>query len=258
MKNILCVKWGDKYDDYVDKLQEQIARNMSSEYKFWCLIDGKPTKPYELRLPKLWDNLYDPKRNKFWAYRKCHMFNEKMFPQIEGDEFLYLDLDVLIHKSLEPIFELDMKKPWIVRGWWNDIKNCKKNYGKIKSTPLNSSMIRWNRGQLSPVWSHINKNKEFIFFTYSTIDNYFNHFWYDIHDELGENTFLRGFESGLVYSWYKGNIFPDDMETKKLRTDHTLCLFNNSYAVISGKVESMEHMNDIEEIRPIWDMKIGK
>ena len=25
-----------------------------------------------------------------------------------------------------------------------------------------------------------------------------------------------------------------------------------------NKVESMEHMNDIEEIRPIWDMKIGK
>jgi len=40
--------------------------------------------------------------------------------------------------------------------------------------------------------------------------------------------FFRGFPHGDIYSWYKGNIFPDDMEVHTLREDHKICLYNNS------------------------------
>tara|TARA_B100000902_G_C27230645_1_gene874613 strand:- start:525 stop:1256 length:732 start_codon:yes stop_codon:yes gene_type:complete len=243
MKNILCVKWGDKYDAYVDKLKEQVENNCSYDFNFYCLTDN-PQKEYDIPLPTRWDKHFIPNKNHFWAYRKCYMFNENLFPQIKGNEFLFLDLDILIHNSIDPLFELDMTNPWIVRGWWNNIENCKKNYGKLKSTPLNSSIIRWNRSQLIPIYNQINNNSDFIFFTYPTIDNYFNHFWYDIHNE--NDGFFKPLPKGITYSWYKGNVHPDDMNNKILRKDHMICLFNNSAAGID------EHMHEISELNGLY------
>jgi len=148
----------------------------------------------------------------------------KPFP--DNSKFLFLDLDVIIHQDLKYFFDLPDRKPWIVRGWWNDIETVKRNYAKYVSTPLNSSVILWNKGQMMPVWDHIKEHAEVIFFTYPSLDNYFAHHWYNPWEE--DNGFLRGFPQGDIYSWYKGNIFPDDMKKKKLRDDLMICLFNNS------------------------------
>ena len=242
-KNILCVKWGTKYDDYVEKLKSQVEKHCTYDFNFYCLTDN-PQKSYDLKLPEHWDKYYDPNKNYFWAYRKCYMFNEDLFPEIEVDDFLFLELDILIHRSINPLFESEHPKPHIVRGWWNDIDTCRKNFGKGKSTPLNSSVIKWRRGQLLPIYNHINKNSEYVFFTYKTIDNYFNQCWYNIHDE--NNGFLRGFKKGLMYSWYKGNIYPEDMFTKVLREECMICLFNNSASGID------EHMNQVEELNGLY------
>jgi hypothetical protein len=238
---ILCVKWGDKYGrNYVEKLKEQVETNCSIPVNFYCLTDN-PTESYDVQLPTHWDEYYNPDTNRFWAYRKFYMFNmSKNFPAVIGRKFLFLDLDVLIHQDLKYFFDLPMNKPWIVRGWWNNIENCRKNFGQIKSTPLNSSVILWNVGQMRKIYNHINENKEVIFFTYPTIDNYLNHFWYDIWEE--NEGFLQGFPEGDVYSWYKGNIFDKDMKRKILRLDHKICLFNNSTA----------DDDDVNEIKELW------
>ena len=228
---ILCVKWGTKYDDYVEKLKSQIEKNCSVPFNFYCITDN-PTKEYDILC------------SNFWAYRKLYIFNEDLFP-IKGNKFLYLDLDILIHQDLKYFFDLEMSKPYIVKGYWNDIDNCKKNYGKIMSTPLNSSVVRWNRGQLKPIYDHVTKNSEVIFFTYRTIDNYYNHFFYNMWEE--NESFFNVYPKGDVYSWYKGNIFPEDMNLKKLRTDHKICLFNNS-----ADTKNNEHMYEIEEIKQLW------
>jgi hypothetical protein len=245
LNTILCVKWGDKYDDdYVMHLKSQIDQNISLPYNFYCLTD-KPKYEFDIQLPTDWDDMYDPDKNMFWAYRKCYMFNERLFPQMKGERFLYLDLDILIHSELDYFFDLRMDKPYIVRGWWNDIENCRKNFGRMKSTPLNSSVIRWNRNQCQTIYKRIENNKDVVFFTYPTIDNYFNHHFYNVWDE--KISFFRGFPQGDIYSWYKGNIYPDDMETKILRKDHKMCLFNNS----SSQEDKNESMFDIKELR-IW------
>lgn len=248
MKNILCVKWGDKYDSYVEVLKKQVDKHCSLDYKFYCLTD-KPEREYDIPLPTHWDKNYIQEKNSFWAYRKLYMFNEDLFPQLDGDEFLFLDLDILIHNSIDHLFDLHPARPWIVRGWWNNIENCRKNFGKIKSTPLNSSVIKWTRGQLKHVYNHINRNKDVIFFTYSTIDNYLNHFWYNIWDEgklKPDNSLFVGIPPGVVYSWYKGNAYPHDMDINILRKDHIICLFNNSSVGID------EHINEIDEVKELW------
>ena len=167
---ILCVKWGEKYNLYVDKLKKQIEKNCSIPYNFYCLTDN-PKEEYDIPLPTFWNKNYIPTR--FWAYRKCYMFNEELFPQIKGNKFLYLDLDILIHQDLKYFFDLEMSKPYIVRGWWKDINISKQNFGQIISTPLNSSVVRWNKNQLKPIYNFIEKNKEVVFFSYKTIDNFF-------------------------------------------------------------------------------------
>ena len=245
--NIVCMKWGDKYDDsYVEKLKEQCEANCSVPFNFWCFTE-KPEKDYHI---KLWNpgpicHLYDHDRGYFWAYRKCYMFRSH---QLEGDDsyfptnskILFLDLDVIIHQDLKYFFDLPNDKPWIVRGWWNDPIIVRKNYARYKSTVINSSIILWTKGQMIPVWEHVRENAEILFFTYPSLDNYFAHQWYNTYEEEG---LMEPFPKGDIYSWYKGNIFPDDMELKKLRTDHKICLFNNSTHV--------EGVYD-DEIKKLW------
>ena len=237
---ILCVKWGDKYgNEYVEKLKEQVENNCSVPFNFYCLTD-KPTQSYDIQLPTIWD-AYE--NGKFWAYRKLYMFNERV-ANIKGDQFLYLDLDVIIQKDLKYFFEINIERPYIVKGWWNDVEVCKKNYAKFQSPMVNSSVIRWNRAQLQKVYKHINDNLDVIFFTYPTIDNYLNHFWYNMHEETQSDdiSFLNVFPEGNIYSWYKGNIFPHDMEPKKKRQECKICLFNNS-----------GEDNDTEELKSLWN-----
>lgn len=243
MLNVVCVRWGDKYNEYTEKLKEQVEKKCSVPFNFYCLTDT-PQKEYEIQLPTHWDSHYI--KDRFWAYRKLYIFNEDLFPTIKGNEFLYLDQDVLIHQNLKYFFDLEMSRPYIVRGWWNDIDTCKKNFGKIISTPLNSSVIRWTRGQLKPVYNYVEDHKDIVFFSYKTIDNFYNHKFYDVHNE--DEGFFKPFPKNDIYSWYKGNIFPDDMGEKILRPDCKICLFNNSY-VWKNKAE---HMNQIDEIKRLW------
>ena len=240
MKNILCVKWGDKYDGYDEKLKQQLEKNCTYDFNFYCLTD-KPEKDYHIKLPTLWDKHYIPEKNHFWAYKKFYMFNEDLFPRIIGQEYLFLDLDIIIHNSMDYFFKLEMSKPWIIRGWWNDVDICRRNYNKGESPVINSSIIRWNRGQLKDIYKHIEDNIEYIFFTYKTIDNYFNRVWYDIRNDKSEKFNL--FEKNKIYSWYKGNIFPDDMETNKLRKDHIVCLFNNNTIEDDKAIEEVWKQN---------------
>jgi len=228
---ILCVKWGDKYDHtYVEKLKEQCEQYCSVPFNFYCLTDN-PTQSYDIQLPTYWDQYYLPEKNFFWAYRKYYMFRidddvHRHLQEVDGDKFLFLDLDVRIHQDLKYFFDLPMNKPWIAKGWWNNPDIVKQNFSKHKSTPLNSSVIRWDRGQLRKIWNEIDKNAEVIFYTYPSADNYFNHHWYNLWRE--DKSFFQTFPQGDIYSWYKGNVFPDDMEKHKLREDLKICLYNNS------------------------------
>ena len=60
-------------------------------------------------------------------YRKCYMFNEdKYFPEIKGTCFYTLILIFFIHNNIDCFFDMNMKHPYIVRGWWNDAENCRR------------------------------------------------------------------------------------------------------------------------------------
>ena len=41
MKNVVCIKWGEKFgSEYVNKLYNSIQRNLSLKHRFICLTDN--------------------------------------------------------------------------------------------------------------------------------------------------------------------------------------------------------------------------
>jgi lipopolysaccharide biosynthesis glycosyltransferase len=231
VKAIVCVQWGDKYSkDYVRALLEQVKRHCSYDFNFYCLTDKVETY-YDRYFPHNWNSKAN---GNFWAYRKTYMFDD-IFTE---DEILYLDLDVLIHSNIDKFFELDMSKPWIVKGWWNNPDTCRKNYSKMQSPILNSSVIRWNKGQMQPVFDHILEHINVIFFTYPTLDNYFAHFWYDIDNEDG--SFFNVFSWHDIESRYKGRVH-SSYQSEDLRMSPTPCieLFNSSELETKDELENL-------------------
>jgi hypothetical protein len=240
---IVCVKWGDKYSDtFVHALKYQLSKYCSLDFNFYCFTDNV-TEDYDRPLPYNWT---PSEKGNFWAYRKTYIFDDI----IEEDEILYLDLDVLIHESIDKFFELDMSKPWIVKGWWNDPDTCRKNYSKMQSPILNSSMIRWNKGQMLPVFDHIVKHKDVIFFTYPTLDNYLAHNWYDM-DLEGDYSFFNVFSWRDVESHYKGRLHTSYISEYAFdlreNPNPAIELFNNSDLTAKDDLEKLWTRFDIPQ-----------
>ena len=61
-----------------------------------------------------------------------------------------------------------------------------------------------------------------------------------LYQQEGMKGFFRGFPKGDIYSYYKGNTFPDDMELRKMRNDQRICLFNNSTYTEGEYVEDIK------------------
>lgn len=90
---VICVKWGDKYDDvWVHRLRSMVARHLG-EHDFVCMTDqpveGVDCVPCEPDLPTWWS--------------KVGLFKPGKFPGLN----LYLDLDVVIVRSLEGLVEMN-------------------------------------------------------------------------------------------------------------------------------------------------------
>ena len=220
MKAIVCVCWGDKYStDFVKALKEQVEKYCTYDFNFYCFTDNVKEK-YDRPLPHNWDSYAN---GNFWAYRKTYLFDNI----IEEDEVLYLDLDILIKDNINFLFDLDMTRPYIVKGIWNDIDTCRKNYSKMQSPMINSSMIRWNKNQMQPVFNHIQHYLDVIFFTYPTLDNYLAHFWFDMLNE--KEAFFNTFPSAGITSYYKG----------EYNAEKTITLFNN---------DKLSSKDDLEKI----------
>ena len=140
--NIVCVKQGTKYSaNYVNVLRKMVERNTTLQHNFVCLTDDPvglesdiyvKTLPYEL---KGW-----------WA--KPYVFSDEL--GLSG-VILYLDLDVVIAGSLDKLL---IYKPdyWvIVRDFTRVFRHSCEKY--------NSSVIRFNSGQLDHLWRDFEQNR---------------------------------------------------------------------------------------------------
>jgi hypothetical protein len=102
--NVVCVKWGTKYStDYVDRLYASVEKNLPDDlnYQFYCITDDDVPGVITIPPAKDWGT---------W-WQKMNMFNREIMPR---GPTLYLDLDIVITGSLEPLIRAKASQPLIM------------------------------------------------------------------------------------------------------------------------------------------------
>lgn len=104
MRNVVCMKWGTKFGpEYVNRLHSMVSRHLTPPFRFACftedpegIVDGVECLP----LPDVgWEDGVDGH-----GWRKVGLFDAEL-GDLEGDA-LFLDLDVVVVDSLDPLFEV--------------------------------------------------------------------------------------------------------------------------------------------------------
>ena len=138
---VLCLKHGTKYSaDYVNKLYNMIERNCTLDYEFVCLTDdpaGIDPRVKILTLP--------PGLSGWWC--KPYMFSKDL--PLKGT-VLYMDLDVVVASNIDKLFTYSP-------GHWCTIRDFTRAM-RPKWHKYNSSIVRFNVGQLDFVWTDFEKD----------------------------------------------------------------------------------------------------
>ena len=164
--NIICMKWGDKYDaSYVNKLYNMVSRNLIREFRFICLTDnnsGLLSSIESYEIPKL--NLPEGIPERGWT--KLVTFSKNIF-DIKG-QCLFLDLDLIIVDNIDQFFDL--------HGDFFIIKDFVR-----KNTTGNSSVYRFEIGKFSDVLDNFEKNFEKIRAKYRNEQEYLSDYMKNNH-----------------------------------------------------------------------------
>lgn len=129
MIHVVTFRWGDKYGPgYVEKLKVGVARNLKAPHRFLCIGDDIPIENPELLSVR--DGCY--------ARLRC--FDPEWQARHGISRLVWLDLDVVITRSLDPLFDRD--DPLVVlRG------------GHFNPNPINGSVLMLRAGAHPEIWS---------------------------------------------------------------------------------------------------------
>lgn len=140
--SVVCVRFGDLYGrEYVEKLRNMIARNLTVPYEFVCITDDPNLMPGV-------KSIVQPNGNyaKGW-WHKVHMFD----PTLPLNQtILYFDLDVVIHNNINHLLDVDM---CFLTGIRDFNRKFNTNWNQ-----LNSSVMCWTHQQFGELWTDFLKN----------------------------------------------------------------------------------------------------
>lgn len=136
MITVLCVRFGTRYGiEYVERLRNMVARNISIPYEFVCLTDD-PTPIDGVR------NIVMPQQSypRLW-WHKIHMFDPSLGIR---NRIIYFDLDIVIHNNIDKLVNLPDNK-------FLGIKDFNRAFHPSWNQ-LNSSAMSWIGGEHSDIW----------------------------------------------------------------------------------------------------------
>lgn len=139
---VTCVKQGSKYSsNYVNVLKNMVSRNLSLSYEFVCFTDDTQGLDKDISVVEL------PKNIQGW-WNKLYIFEKSCFRK---GVVLYLDLDIVVSGNIDKLFEWCPNNWCIIRDFTKVMRpDCKK---------YNSSVIRFNSGELDAIWTQFQKQK---------------------------------------------------------------------------------------------------
>ncbi len=247
--NFVCIKWGTKYSpDYVNNLYRMVQDNYKHDFTFTCFTDDDkdlncstaPIPDIDPLHPDYWFG----KENYCWDRAKFLVFNSHRWLGFEG-KWCYFDLDIIIQNDISDLEELALK-PRIIHSNWDDPKNVHdRKFIDIRGTRYNSSMMCWNMDQCEHIfWDAIQEEQQIFTTFFKGTDNY--HFW-------RQRDFWNNIPYEWVYSYNRGQQFPDDLERHKYREDCKLCLFNVDLAPHPSVKEQIkiDELQD-EQLLRLW------
>lgn len=135
-----CLFHGTGYTwQYVDRLYNMLSRNLSLPVNLHVYTEADRTVPVPYIKHPLHDwGIHGPK--KAWWY-KMQLFNI----QHHNGPLLYFDLDTVITKNIDWIWQLPLNKFWTIRDF--------KYIWRPTAHTINSSVMWWDTGAFSRIWN---------------------------------------------------------------------------------------------------------
>jgi hypothetical protein len=135
-----CLFHGSVYEwQYVDHLYNMLSRNLSLPVRLHVYTEANRTVPAPYIKHELIDwGIGGPK--KAWWY-KIQLFNI----QHHKGPLLYFDLDTVITKNIDWIWQLSLSKFWTIRDF--------KHIWKPTTNTINSSVMWWDTSKFSKIWN---------------------------------------------------------------------------------------------------------
>ena len=140
---VVCLKHGEKYNHtYVNKLHNMTKRHMTLPFNFACITENSDSLNPDIKIIPL------PRSKNLsgWWY-KPWVFSKDL--PLEG-EILFLDLDIVIIKNIDSLWEFNNSSFSIIRDF---------NRSTIKDwAKFNSSIFKFPKGSYSYVWDNFIKD----------------------------------------------------------------------------------------------------
>lgn len=217
MVNVICVKWGDRYDHtYVNRLKKMVQKNLNVPFDFYCYTDNPENIDANIiEMP-------DDGLELWWP--KLRMF-EKGFGGLKG-KCLFFDLDVVIQKDIT--FLLDFEEFHMIKAYWKYNPESTYRSGmrpkEAYDMDRNSSCLLWTAGENEHIWNYFWKDPELYMMKYTGIDRFMYH----------EGLTNKVFPEGIFYS-RKHGIKKGDLPLVEppwyQSDDHAVCLMNGMHKV---------------------------
>ena len=145
-KNIVCLKWGDKYSpQYVNILYNMCKRNCTVDYDFVCLTENSHGLKSEIIVKPL------PKIPLHGWWMKPYVFaRENNFT----GEVLFLDLDLIVYKNIDKLWFHNTSDFLIIRDFTRVMNNGWKKF--------NSSVFKFTANNYHYIWDDFSENHRSI------------------------------------------------------------------------------------------------
>jgi hypothetical protein len=172
MLNIVCLKWGNKFDHtFVNRLYTMCKKNFSVPFSFTCYTDNEDNIRKEVQCISM-DPSYQLEK---WWWKLL------LFKTPPDDITIYLDLDIVIQNNIDHFIEyVQDDKLTTVKSYWKDFPDQVQPFPPEYDMDLNSSVIIW-KDDLSSIWEEFIQDPDYYMVKYMGIDSYL---YFNFKDKL--------------------------------------------------------------------------
>ena len=202
MINIICVKYGNKYNHvHVNRLYEMVRRNVSLPFSFYCLTDDVVDindkvicVPIDLSL----------ELETYW-YKMC-IFDTEIYGN--DNTTLYLDLDTIVQNNIDHFFHKEVSHS--IRTVFSDVWKSDENNGMKWKTAINSSIMLFKPSMADHLRTHFFENVDFNILEFGGVCRYL---WTNHKENINFLEPIKDHYSFIMISQF----VKDNVDFKKMR-----------------------------------------